>query len=59
MLMKINNTNSFRKIDPMGRIMSPKEWRNFYGIEPGDIYEFYICKDEETGEEIIGIKVNK
>ena len=59
MLMKINNTNSFRKIDPMGRIMIPKEWRNFYEIEPGDIYEFYICKDEETGEEIIGIKVNK
>ena len=40
-------------------ILSVGDDGNFYGIEPGDIYEFYICKDEETGEEIIGIKVNK
>lgn len=39
------NTGIVRKIDELGRIVVPKEIRNIYDINEGDVVEFFV--DEE------------
>ena len=53
--ISMEKIDAARKIDTAGRIMIPAPIRKKYGIQVGDIYDFYI-HETDNGETYLAIK---
>lgn len=51
--MKISNTGVVRRIDDLGRIVIPREFRRVLHIEEGDAFELYLI-EEDDGKKFVG-----
>lgn len=49
-------TEFARKLDSTGRLVIPSKLRDYLGMETGQLFTFYIQKEEENGDVYLCVK---